>query len=251
LSRRVRRRAPGSTSNSTHPARCLRRSRRLDEQVFEAAFLQQQPVGNAVQRHTAREAQILAARLCLQPARDSEKGLISDSLERGRDIAEPVIQLFLFASARPEEPFQRRATLDSKLERAAIHLDIAGGVALHESPEGGIETIRIAVSCQSHDLPLAVVSKAEKPGDLGPEKAQRIRVPELSELVESIRLPAAQPGGGGLADPIHRENRRIFERRYKKCAGSVTEVVLDPAERSRTSCANSRLSRCGTWRRSR
>jgi len=161
--------------------------------VFEAASSSSNGWQRSSAPHRPR-AQILAAVSASAGARQRE-GLISDSLERGRDIAEPSSAL-LFASARPEEPFQR-AQLRFELERAASTSTLPRCRTPRKSGSG-IETIRIAVSCQSHDLPLAVVSKARN-RRFGPEKPSEFGY--RTQRVGGVDSLAAASQVWRLADP--------------------------------------------------
>jgi hypothetical protein len=121
-----------------------------------------------------------------------------------------------------------------------VHVEPEGAVLLQvqELLEDPVPVDGLPVGGEAHQLVLPVVDlEAGVIGEGGVEQAQGVWKGELFQELETAPLPDADRRGRPLADPVHREDGRLRERRGVEGARRVGLVVLgevDPLRLGKT-----------------
>ena len=91
---------------------------------------------------------------------------------------------------------------------------------------------RLAVRREAHQLVLARVdAEPREVGERRIEETERVRKADLVGQLEAVAASRAVGGRGPLADAVHRQYRRLLERRREERAGGVGFVMLRENDR--------------------
>ena len=116
--------------------------RRLNPDIFESRFACEPPVCNAIERHAARQAQVLRSGRFAQPGRTFQKHLLRVVLDAPREVL-PMLHRGTALPVRFAFNQQRLVKLHAPIgdaQFAVLHVDQRG------------DRTRPAVRCQAHHL---------------------------------------------------------------------------------------------------
>jgi hypothetical protein len=205
--------------------------RRLDPDPLERALPQQPAVGDAVQRHAARHAQVPLAGLARDRAAEPEHHLLGDPLDRGREVHLAPGQPPLGVARRPAE--ERVEALaghrqpGAVVEVVEVEPEAAVGLEVDQVVEDGLRVPGLAVGGEAHDLVLARVDlEAGVVGEGRVEQPERVREVQLPGDLQAGAAADADARRAPLADPVRGQDGRLLERRGEEGRGGVAQVVL-------------------------
>ena len=90
-----------------------------------------------------------------------------------------------------------------------------------------VDIARLAIGRHAHHLVFALVDlEAEERGERAVQQSQRVREHHLLANLDLIAAPYAPRARHPLAHAIHRQDRRLFERRAQERAGGMRHVML-------------------------
>ena len=221
--------------NSATPSAARVAGGRLNPQLVERALAQNPPVGHAVERDAAGQAEFLHPRLGVDVPGHPQHDLLGDGLDRGGEVHVALGQQRLGLARRTaEEPVEllrgHRQSL-AVIEVRHVHAERAVVLQVDQLFEDQVDVPRLAVRGQAHQLVFARVDlEAAVVGEGRVEHARRVRKVELVREVDAVARAAAVAGRGPFADAVDGEDRRLFEGRGEESAGRVRFVVLGEDE---------------------
>ena len=204
---------------------------RLDPDPLERALAQQPPVGDAVERHSARQAQVRHVVFRVQPAREAQDDLFGDRLDRSRDVHFALGQLGFRAAGRAAEQVGELGVghrqTDAVVEIRDIQPERSVVLEVDQVVEDEVAVDRLAVGRQAHQLVLARVDlEARVIGEGRIEQAERVGKMDLLDGRQGRPLANADRRRRPFADPVHGQDHGLVERRGIKRAGSVGLMML-------------------------
>ena len=166
--------AVGMERGAERAARVAGRGRHEDP--AEAAFAEHAPVGDAVERHPAAEAEIVEAGLALEVARDIDQYLLEHRLRAGGDVGEAAALVFaqvdrLIGSARRAEQLdeaRRIAGLGGAVEIEKSEVELEGAVpGAPDQPPDVVGPVGHAIGREAHHLIFPLVNHEAEKGRKG------------------------------------------------------------------------------------
>ena len=211
--------------------------RRLHPHMVELAVAQDLAVGDAIERHTAGEAQISHAGFGRQCTRQPQNDLFGDTLDRGGEVHVHAFDpLIVSARRHPEQcgkPLVGHAQPGAVVEILLIQAKAAVVLQIDQMIEDRLREARLAVGGEPHDLVLARIDA--KAGEIGKGRVQETERMRKVDLLQNRDLVAgAEPGRGRrpFADPVHRQDHRRLKGRREKGRGRVAQMVLGKQQAS-------------------
>ncbi len=201
--------------------------RRRNPDVLENFLAQQNPVGDAVQRHAAREAQVFCAGDLPGVSRHPQDDFLGDLLDRGRQIHFALRDRAFRIARRPAEKLVKFGARHRQplaiIEILHVHRQRPVGLEVDEFVENNVDIFRFAVGREAHELVFAGIDpKAGEIGERAVKQAERMRKFAASCSISILIAPAdADAGRVPFAHAVHRQNGRLVERRREKRAGGV------------------------------
>ena len=220
-----------------HPQRAARVARRrLNPDVVERSLPQDPSIGDAVQRDAARQAEVPHAGLRVHMACRPEHRLLGHRLDRRRDVHLALGDRGLRLARRPaEERVELRRGHPEPLAVAEVRqVEAERSVVLQvdQMLPDPVGVARLAVRREAHQLVLARVdAEPREVGERGIEEAERVRKADLVRQLDAVAASRAVGRRGPLADAVHRQDRRLLERRREERAGGVGFVMLREDDR--------------------
>ena len=220
---------PDELRDTQRPARVA--GGRLDPEPLERPLAQDAPIRHAIQRHPAREAEILHSGIAVQRARHAQHDLLAHHLHRAREIHLALRQLRLRDARRPAEQLVERAVRHRQAREIVevLLVERERAVLAHRDqvPVDRLHVLGLAVGRQTHHLVLARVHlEARVVRERGVQQPERIGPVQLFEQGDIVAASYAHGGGGPLPNAVHGENRGLFEGRRKKRTCRMRLVVL-------------------------
>src|SRR5262245_30877840 len=210
----------------------------LDEEAAERALSQNPAVADAVQRHAAGQAEVLAPRFPVQGAGEAEHHLLGDVLDGPREVHLPLGEQRLRLAGRAAE--ERVELVARHREPGAVvevvHVEPEGAVRLQvqQVVEDGPDVLGAPVGRQAHHLVLAGVDlEAQVVGEGRVEQTDRVREGDLPQRGQLAAV--AEPGRRRrpLADAVHAQDGGAREGRRVERGGGVGLVVLAEEDRGK------------------
>ena len=220
---------PDQQGRAERAARIARRG--LHPDFVERPFAQNPTVADAVERDTAREAEIAQTSELMCVAGHSQHDLLGHSLERARKVHVPLRQ-FRFGPARPsaEEPIElavRHSQTRDEIEVVEVKMKRTVRLKIDKLIENELFEFWFAVGRQSHHFVFAGVDpEPEIISERRIEQAERMWKMLLGQHLDTITRAAANAGGGPFTDAVNCQNRSLVKRRWKKRGRSVRLMML-------------------------
>ena len=217
----------------------------LHEDLFERRLIENFPVGHAIERHAAGQANGLLLGSGVQRAKHFEQDLFEARLQRGRAVTMHLFDRSRGIARRPQALGHvvgiHRAQFGSLVGVAPGHfragamvLEIFESQAEADASVGAdnvaelVQVGRLAVSGQAHDFVfVAEFAKSQILRHGRVIHAERMGKRNRPVDVHAI-APAGSPHGAGeIAEAVRGKQRGLFERRNEKRARQVRLVMLD------------------------
>ena len=191
--------------------------RRLNPQPLEPGFPQDAPVGHAVQRHAAGQAQIVCALLSMQAAGDAQHDVLEHFLHGSGQIHFPLPQGALRRPGRAAEQTVEagvgHAQPGGEIEVAHVQAEAAVFLDVDQLFPNPLRVARLSIGRQPHQLVFARIHLEARV--MGERRIQQAQGVGKADLPQGPQFPAlAQPGGGGGPFPhaIQTEDDRAPKR---------------------------------------
>ena len=188
-------------------------------------------VGDTVERHSPRHAEIAAGDLGVEIGHLFQQDLFEHHLDAPGDVLMKREELRLGRpGGRPEEvdqPIRVHPVALQKVEVFEVQAVLAGLPLRHQRPHL-VDVARLAVGREPHHLVLPVVDvEAQVGGNGAVEQAERAREVDLFEEVDHRAGGPAEGGRRPLAHAVHRQHRGLFEPRVEEAARGVGLVMVE------------------------
>ena len=210
--------------------------RGLDPDVVEWTLAKQPAVGDAVERHAAREHQPRQARLAEQVPADREHSVFGHRLDARRQVHVPLLEVRFGLPRRSteklvERPVRHRQPL-AVVEVVHVQPEAAVVPQLEQMTRDQILVERPAVRRESHQFVFAAVHlEAAVIRERRIQKTERVRELDVTVQLDPVAAADAERGRAPLADAVERQDRRFLERTRKKGAGGVALVMVGEHDR--------------------
>jgi len=203
----------------------------LNEDLLEARFLQNPPVGDAVERHATGQTQTVQTGFTVHVGRQLDHDLLHDLLAGMGDVIVELREVRLGLALRLPE---QRAPAVAEAPRRGVGVCKVAQVEPYaavlfdvDDPAEPIHVFGRSVRCHAHDLPLGIVDPESEIGRDGTEQqADGMREANLLDRLDGRSSSDTPTRRRPFAHAVGGDDRRLVKRRDEKRAGRVGEVVL-------------------------
>src|SRR5262249_55536424 len=128
-------------------------------------------------------------------------------------LSEPLIRIPGWSAQEPMKPFARHAEARAEIEVIEVQPEGTVRLEVHHAVENHAGVLWLPIRREPDDLVLAGIDlEARVIRERGIEKAERVGKVNLSVHLQAVPRADADRGRRPLADTIHREDDRLFER---------------------------------------
>jgi hypothetical protein len=200
-------------------------------------FAQQAPVGHAIERHAARQAEMLFPGQGPRVAGQAQHHFLRHRLNRARDIHVALLDGFLRAAGRPAEQPVKTAVghgrAAQKIEAVQVHPKGTVGFEVQQFPQDHLRVDRFAVGGQAHEFVFAGIdAKSAVIRERRVKHPQRMRKAQFLQQFNRVAAPAANGRRRPFPHRVDGQNGRLGEGRRIEGAGGVGLVMRREEDRT-------------------
>ena len=220
--------------------------RGLDPDVLEGSFTQNLAVGDAVERHAARQSQVLRTGERVRGASRTHHDLFGHDLDRRCDVhlalGDVGFRRARWAFEEFVHPWRGHDVVVAVGEIGHIHLEGSVFLQVQQVVEDPVAIDRFAIRRESHQLVLAAIHL--ETGEVGHgrvEQPDRMREAHFLEHLNLVCAAVRDTACCPFANAVHRENGRIVKWRREEGARRMGLMMLRKHEAPRVPALETRI----------